>query len=109
MSTLIMKSSTLSPRSLGQQIIRGLTAGCIILIFTDIVLDMGFLHNLIRSLAAAKLWDATVTALLFSAMVLLLASGVMSFFKPKLAFWGMIISLLAIFVAVSFAPDFIEL
>ena len=104
-----MKSGTHSQRSLGQQIICGLSVGCIALIIMELIQDMGYLYMHIRisSLAAKKFWEGTGMALLLSSSVLLLASGVMSFYKPKVAFWGMIISLIGMFVAY-FTPHFIR-
>jgi hypothetical protein len=104
-----MKSGTHSKRSLGQQIICGLSVGCIALIIMELLQDMGYRHIAIHISysAAQELWEGTGMALFLSSLVLLLASGVMSFYKPKVAFWGMIISLIGMFVAY-FTPNFIR-
>ena len=103
-----MKSSAHSQRSLGQEIIRGLAAGCIVLMLTVFCLRAS-VHFGLPPRSAEELWVPTGAALVLCGFILLIASVVVSFFKSKLAFWGMIISLLAFFVGVFFAPPFIEL
>ena len=80
-----MKSSAYLQRSIAERIIRGLSVGCIILLLMELLLRVGFTFSL-SSLAFAKMWDATAEALFISGMILLIASGVVSFYKPRVAF-----------------------
>jgi hypothetical protein len=100
-----MKNSAHSQKSIAERIILGLSVGCTMLLLTEFLLRMDFKFSL-SSLAAAKLWDATAETLFISWMVLLIASGVVSFYRPRVAFWGMIVGVVALLVGVS-TPSFI--
>ena len=98
--------NTMPNQSLGKQIVRGLLAGCIVLMFTDFLFYVSF-HFGVSSLAFGKMWEALGGVLLLCGFVLLLASLIMSFFNRKLAVLGMIVGVLAILAGIS-APVFIS-
>jgi hypothetical protein len=85
-------------RSIGQQIVRGLSAGCGVVILVQLYFWLTF-HSR-RIVENDKLYEATSEVLFIGGFILLIASLAMSVSRPKLAAWGVIIAVLAILAAI---------
>jgi hypothetical protein len=106
-ATFTMNSTPDLQHDFGRQIIRGLSAGCIVLMLVEFLFYLGF-HFGMPSLASVKTWEATRAALGLSGALLLIASLIASFTKPKLAVWGLIVGVSAVLAAI-LPADFIQL
>ena len=80
--------------SIGEQVVRGLSVGCSLLVFIQVYFWLTF-HSR-RPVEIDKLYAATNEALFISGLTLLIASLAMLGSRPKLAGWGMMIALVAI-------------
>ena len=81
-------------KRIGEQIVRGLSAGCIVVLFIQLYFWLTF-HSR-RPVEIDKLYEATFDTLFISGFMLLVASLAMSVSSPKLSARGVIIALLAI-------------
>jgi hypothetical protein len=102
-----MNSTPNLQHGLGRQIIRGLSAGCFVLMLVEFLFYLGF-HFGISTLASVKTWEAARAALGVSGVLLLITSLIVSFTKPKLAVWGLIVGVSAVLAAI-LPADFIQL
>jgi hypothetical protein len=85
-------------RSIGQQIVCGLSAGCGVVVLVQLYFWLTF-HSR-RPVEIDKLYGATVEVLFISGFTLLVASLAISGSRPKLAAWGVIIAVLTIMAAI---------
>ena len=85
-------------RSFGQQILCGLSAGCLVVILVQLYFWLTFHSRHPREMD--KLYEATSEVLIFSGITLFLASLAMSGSRSKLVAWGLLIAVLAILAAI---------
>ena len=85
-------------KRIGEQIVRGLSAGCIVIIFVQLYFWLTFRSR--HPVELDKLYGATVETLFISGFILLVASLAMSGSSPRLSAWGVIIAVLAILAGV---------
>ena len=101
-----MTNTALVPRSLGLQIVVGLSAACFILIVIEGSFFVSFYYRM-PSLLILKFWDATRGVLGVSGAAVLISSLVMSFYRPRLAVWVLVIGALAVLAAIA-PPEFVR-
>jgi hypothetical protein len=85
-------------RSIGQQIVCGLSVGCGGVILVQLYFWLAF-HSR-RPVEIDRLYEATSEVLLVSGIMLFIASLAMSGSRSKLVAWGLIIAVLAILAAI---------
>ena len=85
-------------RSIGQQIVCGLSAGCGVIILVQLYFWLTF-HSR-RPVEIDRLYEATSESLLISGILLFIASLAISGSRSKLVALGLIIAVLAILAAI---------
>jgi hypothetical protein len=93
--------TTMNMKHIGEQIVRGLSAGCIVVILVQLYFWLTFRSR--HPIEIDKLYAATVETLFICGLTLLVASLAMSGSSPKLAARGVIIAVLTILAAI-FTP-----
>jgi hypothetical protein len=94
-------------RSIGQQVFNGLLAGCLAVMCIELYFDVRF-HYFRIPREIRELIMATDEVLFITGFALLIASLAMSFSKPKLGGWGLIVGVLAILAASSSPANYVR-